>query len=488
MTVFNVQDYGADPTTSSNDADDIQAALNAAANAGGYGHEVYIPAVPNYPSDYYVLNPGGENAITLTDRHNGVTLRGDGPESYLRMAGGRTSNHRGIVYAPAYADRGTKNLQDITFETFQLDGNYQNNQSAPNGWGITTFENRSSTPSDDNIVMQGLKVTGWRTTGITVGRTALAQFCTSHDNEKHGFATIYGRRHTHGKVNRIHYCHTYGNGYYGVDYHGKGEVRWHVSDGDGYGYKSANDWDTTNIGAGHVHELYNSVARNFRVYGYTITNPIEELYIGECLFEDGGGWGCRFTKGMDTYIRGPIKCRNVGQTRVDEGGFRIYGSEGTSRVVDESGVTSRLWASRCGPSNDRQPALRIGGGTDPTAGKIDEVYYDSSTVATSAIVGETNSTVDVGQRLTASESTQPTIDVPSDSEVGYEAFGGGGGGGSGPTNFTPATDVLTATVPSPSFSLAGEWYDQSWTRRMKLTVNSGYVSAGPHTDFPLLVN
>ncbi|MBI4699242.1 MAG: DUF2341 domain-containing protein, partial [Nitrospirae bacterium] len=35
---------------------------------------------------------------------------------------------------------------------------------------------------------------------------------------------------------------------------------------------------------------------------------------------------------------------------------------------------------------------------------------------------------------------------------------------------------------------AADWYNSSWSFRKKITVQSGQVSSGPHTDFPMLVN
>lgn len=403
MATLNVQDYGADPTSGGDDSGAINAALNDASS----GDTVLIPAVPNPDSDYYNIDPGSEVGVSMGAGESGVTLAGEGYDSVLRQAGGRSGN----IFT-LRVDAGSSAITDLRIENLRVDGNAGNNPNANNGWGIIVMDSDASSPQDRNIVIEGCWVENPKTTGIQLARAATARYCTVTGSEKHAMATTYARNMASGEVNRIDHCRTSGSVYYGVDLHGKGEVSNHRSVDDGYGFKSSNDFDVYGYGTGHVHTVRNSKFEGWDIFGFQLTHPVEELYLEDVEVADGGGWGFRLSEGGNFYIRGNgIKTVNTGLSRGNEGGIRIGGENGVN-LVDESDTA----------------AMRV----ENTNGNVGVVTYDSSSGSADRLLYDGGGTPYQQSGGASVESVDTVSDVgsvvyPSLSEVGAEAYGSDGG-------------------------------------------------------------
>lgn len=431
MATLNVQDYGADPTSSGDDS----AAINAALDDATSGDTVLIPAVANPDTDYYSIDSGGEVGVSIGASESGVTLAGEGYDSVLRQGGG----YGGNIFT-LRVDAGSSAITDLTIQNLRVDGNAANNGGANNGWGIIVMDSDASSPEDRNIVVEGCWVHDAVTTGVQLARAATARYCSVYDNDKHGMATTYARNMASGEVNRIDHCYTAGNTYYGVDLHGKGEVSNHRSENDGYGFKSSNDFDVYGDGTGHVHTCRNSKFEGWDVFGFQLTHPVEELYLEDVEVANGGGWGFRLSEGGDFYVRGNgIKTVNTGRSRSGEGGIRIGGENGVNMIDEADTATMRVQ-----DTNGNVGVVTY----DSSAGSVDRLLYDGSgdpyQQSGGASVESVDTVSDVG-----------SVVYPSLSEVGAEAYGSGDDTSTSDPEPEPASPMALTTVGGYAATASG---------------------------------
>jgi VCBS repeat-containing protein len=178
---FNVKDYGALGDGVHNDQHAIQAAINAAAKAGG--GVVYVPA------GTYIVGPGGadvsDGAIELPSN---ITLQGAGMGvTVLKLADNVAQQINGFVRTPYGVATHDVALLDLT-----LDGNRANNTVKVNGFFTGTAP--GSTAEASNITINHVETrdfTGYgfdpheRTTGLTIENSV------AHGNHLDGFVADF---------------------------------------------------------------------------------------------------------------------------------------------------------------------------------------------------------------------------------------------------------------------------------------------------------
>ena len=145
MAIFNVLNYGASANNNGDDTKAIQAALDAAYNAGG--GEVYIPKGTFIVSG----GQGGSDSGALRVRDN-VTLRGEGMgETILKVADGWSGKITGVVRTPYGEETSNVEVYDLT-----LDGNRANTSGKVDGF--FTGVRPGSTDQDTNITVARVEI------------------------------------------------------------------------------------------------------------------------------------------------------------------------------------------------------------------------------------------------------------------------------------------------------------------------------------------
>jgi hypothetical protein len=393
MAVHNVLDYGADPTDGSSDTPAIQAALDAASS----GDTVYVPAVPDPDTDHYrITMEGGGAGINMDEDHNGITLEGDGFDSVLKMEGGISGNYRMIVLDE---DNGSR-LRDITIRGLNLDGN-RSRQSSTNGSGIAIYLDDDSN-DDENLLVEWIWAHDFTNTGIAVSRGALCRYCTSYDNDKHGFAPKGGGP---GHRTVVEHCLAYGNYYYGGDQHGYGVVRDCYFHDNGYGFKWSGNWDPPNYPI-----TQRVVTKNNRSMAFQMTSDIEEGVIEDIYAENCGSWGFRFARSGDVRIRGSgLLGKNINTRGGNNAAFGLsdvrFIDEADGAALRVDGVDGNAAANGRGASGSIDEMRWTGAEGD--------VYDGGGSVS----FGRIYETTDVGE----------ISNLPARSEVGAEAYNDGSG-------------------------------------------------------------
>ncbi|TDV58146.1 hemolysin type calcium-binding protein [Pseudomonas graminis] len=177
---FNVRDYGAVGDGHTSDTAAIQAAIDAAAKAGG--GDVYIPA------GTWSLTPGDKPADGALMLKSNVFIKGEGMgTTVLKLADGTDQAVTGIIRSAsgeATHDFGVSNLT--------LDGNRDNTSGKVDGWYNGFLPGQPG--QDSNVTLSGVEIRDCSGYGFDPHeRTAnmLIENSVSHGNGLDGFVADY---------------------------------------------------------------------------------------------------------------------------------------------------------------------------------------------------------------------------------------------------------------------------------------------------------
>lgn len=223
MLVFDPRDYGANPDDNIDDTSAIQAALDAARDAGG-GH-VYLAAGTYIISSDERASKGG---IRI---HSNTELSGDGiGETILKVSDSQDSKISGVIRTPVNEVTENVIIRDLT-----IDGNRENVTAEIDGIQTGVLPGKSE--SDNNILIERVEIHDVsriafnpheQTTNLTIRDSIahhnswdgfIADFTSNavyenniaHSNDRHGFNVV---THSHDTVLRDNV--SYNNGEQGI--------------------------------------------------------------------------------------------------------------------------------------------------------------------------------------------------------------------------------------------------------------------------------
>lgn len=342
--VLDIRDFGAavDGTT-----DDTQAVRDAI-DAVGEGGTVYFPTGTALVSADDKTEEGAK-AIEVRgdDLPDGVTFRGDGEESVVRLDGGHVDNHGLFAWKPEEGISGHA-VRDLTF-----DGNRREQPADPendkNGLNLTVGEAASGDATVD-ITFRDVRSVDANTECFTfLQGGCVADRCTASGAGKHGFGID-----TYHKVGPalppvvVRNSHAYDCDIYGIDCSGGTTL---VEDC----VLEENGWGTKTTG-----QVLEATFRRVRLanndhLGYqrndtpTETGETAQVELDHVVAQSNAGRGFRF--GRDTeYTVGTVTA--VGNNDDGEGNGNIAIMDNASVVADEvrsfnaaSGAGIHYWSS-----------------------------------------------------------------------------------------------------------------------------------------------
>jgi hypothetical protein len=289
-TVFDIRDFGANVDGQTDDTEAVRAAVDAASNGG----TVYFPQGTTLVSG--VETPGPTPAIQLTDEHSGITLRGEGRSSVLKMDGGHTENNQVI-----YID-GNTGASDITVRDIRIDGNRANN--APR-----TTQGFLAWPTGDteNILVENVLIEQCSATAFKLNTAGLrVNYCTARYNTMHGFNPSSSDPNLPIEITNVLSHH---NENHGIDDScGDSYIDRFVVHDCTYGIKNTLETKRTTI--------KNGIIRNCDTVGYRMNIPDEDwpetpakVVLDNILSEGHGDWAFRFDENSKFDV-GTIVARN----------------------------------------------------------------------------------------------------------------------------------------------------------------------------------
>ncbi|MFC7229549.1 hypothetical protein N0B31_19280 [Salinirubellus salinus] len=267
--VFDIRAYGAAVDGETDDLEAVQTALEKAAEVGG---TVLVPKGTTVIS----------NAIDLGPRHSGVTLRGVGYDSHVRLAGGHRDNHYGILVD----SEGGDSIVNLTIEGLRLDGN-RDNQVREHGLGIQIARGNGN-EVDRGIVVRNVWSHDWMLEGLGVRRGGvMVRDVRVWNNRLHGI----GVNHESEATNVISGVYAWNNGLYGIDVGGSGRniVTDFVLVNNGWGFKTGGGKPDMTIFA-------NGSAVGNKHFGFQMTDDVGVLVLDNIECRANGNSGFRFDK------------------------------------------------------------------------------------------------------------------------------------------------------------------------------------------------
>lgn len=370
----DVRDHGARLDGSHDDSSAIQAALDEAAKSGT-SNVVYLPKGTAH------LTRG----LVLSSEHSGVTLKGTGSESHLRLTSGFSRNHQLLKVD---ARRESTPVTDLTIRDLRIDGQ-GHTQTDKQGWGILTW---NSDNGDANILLENLWAHDFAGSNFQIHTpdTTLRYVSTWGAKNYHGIGLECSVDDPSRPV-VVEYAHCRANKIHGVDAsHGHTEVKHVLSEKNGWGGKNSNE--------GYSGYWEDVVFRNNEECGYmSIEAPHMESITMKRVMARGNGWtGLRFT-GDSTFNFDEVVALENDQKDARRGNIFIGG-----------GSTIKGTAIRTGaPANG--PALEISAyDTGTPSGSITEIVHDGGTV-------QNDSNVTFGS---VTESTVDPLPTPTNPDAG----------------------------------------------------------------------
>ncbi|WJH41131.1 right-handed parallel beta-helix repeat-containing protein [Aliirhizobium terrae] len=182
MAIFNVLDYGATANDLTDDSAAIQAAIDAAYEAGG--GTVYIPT-----GTFLVSGDTNNPSAGCIEVRSNVTLTGDGAgETVIKLVDDFNARINGIIRTPV-----DESASNVTISNLTLDGNRANNTEHQAGI-ITGVKANDEGRVHENITISGVEVMNCNAYGVNpheITYNLVIEDCVSHDNGKDGFVADY---------------------------------------------------------------------------------------------------------------------------------------------------------------------------------------------------------------------------------------------------------------------------------------------------------
>ena len=293
--VIDVRDHGAQLDGSTDDRDALQSALDAAASSEG---TVYIP-------EGEVLVDG---RVFFKERHNGVTLRGAGSGTHVRLAGGQGGTH-----SVFHVKGRNEPIQGLTIASLRIDGQKEK-QSDTNGWGIVTYNGGYL---NQDILIQNVWVHDCAGTNLVLGAagTRVENASVWNAGRWHGVLTNPKK----GEPLVLDGIHAYNNGIHGLDCsRGHTVVRNTLTEENGWGAKNTDNTDSCT--------WKNVVFRNNDNHGYMIPVATQgPITFDNVLAEGNGRSGFRFNEKGEVQIK-TLVARANDSTGNGDGNIYIGGS------------------------------------------------------------------------------------------------------------------------------------------------------------------
>ena len=412
-------DVTADPYNAALDGttDDSGAIEQAIQDAdGSSGQAVYIPAgtalIGNTPS------AGDQTGIHVGGSGSGVTLKGAGHDTVLRMEGGQSTNHQ-LIRIDA------SNVTDFTVRDLQIDGN-ADSSSDPQGWGILTPD--TSTGGSRNILIEN--VWGHHFSGsnfqINSPDTTLRYISTWDALNYHGIGLDCEIDDPNNPIT-VEYVYATGNEIHGVDSsYGHTVVRHLLSEQNRWGGKSTN-------------QVYSAVwedcvfLNNEEVgWGIPTGSVRDSLTIRNCMSKDNGWTGWRLIGSANFTFENMIAINN-NTTGQRLGNYYIGGACSIDATTLESGAAANGAALSIDNYQSGTPS-----------GTIQEFVDDGGSPGGI----DNNSNVTINSIVNASVSPMPLPTNPTSD--------GGGGDTGGDTGTTTNTGTTGGSVIT-------SWEDQDFT-------------------------
>lgn len=384
MTKHDIRDYGAKVDGST---DDTQAVQDAIASASA-GDTVY------FPSGTTVVRSSGGSALNVNKSHSGLTLKGEGKESVVKLGGGHDN------FCSILLIEGDTGVTNFLVEGLRFDGNKSNNQG-------TNTVNVLANPggAENDVLIQDCWFSNATNTGLGLSAAGcVGRRLTAYNNGKHGFAADNADTPLEPRV-EYHDILAYNNGLYGLDASaGKTLVDGFVLQDNGYGTKATNET---------VDNVYrNGLIQNNDAFGYQLTglaDHSQQVTFENVTIRDNGSAGMRIVGNADYTFKKLLALRN-NSSGSSNGNLVIYHDVSVTGTEVQSGEAQN------------------GAGMYVGAGRVDFSKYvhsgNADTGGGTGVTGDTSS-VNIDTNLTA--PCEP-LDVPTESEVGAGSDGTGSGG------------------------------------------------------------
>jgi hypothetical protein len=334
--VFDIRAYGAAVDGETDDLKAVQTALDKAAEVGG---TVLVPKGTTVIS----------NAIQLGPRHSGVTLRGVGYDSHVRLDGGHRDNHYGILVD----SEGGNSIVNLTIEGLRLDGN-RDNQVREHGLGIQIARGNGS-EVDRGIVVRNVWSHDWMLEGLGVRRGGvMVRDVRVWNNRLHGI----GVNHQSEATNVISGVYAWNNGLYGIDVGGSGRniVTDFVLVNNGWGFKTGGGKPDMTIFA-------NGSAVGNKHFGFQMTDDVGVLVLDNIECRANGNSGFRFDKSGVVVAGTLVSTDNGGRANVHVAGGELdvdtlvlQGAKSDGLVVESVANVGRVITSGNGGVDVRVPS------------------------------------------------------------------------------------------------------------------------------------
>lgn len=306
--LFDIRAYGAAVDGETDDLAAVQSALDRAAEVGG---TVFVPRGTTLISE----------GIDIGSRHSGVTLRGIGYDSHIRLTGGHRDNHYGIYVD---SDDG-ESVTNLTIDGIRLDGN-RDEQVREHGLGIQIAGGNGS-EVDRGILVRNVWSHDWMLEGLGIRRGGvMVRDVRVWNNRLHGI----GVNHKSAATNLISGVYAWNNGYYGIDVGGSGRniVTDFVLVENGWGFK-------TGGGKPDMTVFANGSAVGNKHFGFQMTDDVGVLVMDNIECRDNGNSGFRFDKSGTVVAGTLVATDNGGRANVHVAGGEFYG--GTLVLKDAAG-------------------------------------------------------------------------------------------------------------------------------------------------------
>jgi hypothetical protein len=334
--VFDIRAYGAAVDGETDDLKAVQTALDKAAEVGG---TVLVPKGTTVIS----------NAIQLGPRHSGVTLRGVGYDSHVRLDGGHRDNHYGILVD----SEGGNSIVNLTIEGLRLDGN-RDNQVREHGLGIQIARGNGN-EVDRGIVVRNVWSHDWMLEGLGVRRGGvMVRDVRVWNNRLHGI----GVNHQSEATNVISGVYAWNNGLYGIDVGGSGRniVTDFVLVNNGWGFKTGGGKPDMTIFA-------NGSAVGNKHFGFQMTDDVGVLVLDNIECRANGNSGFRFDKSGVVVAGTLVSTDNGGRANVHVAGGELdvdtlvlQGAKSDGLVVESVANVGRVITSGNGGVDVRVPS------------------------------------------------------------------------------------------------------------------------------------